>query len=402
MATTYTITFFNNHGQNGNYCFFNQKPDVDGDTSDPNCFTNIWISKAVPNGDTIDITTTATYYAWTGTAPAAVAPGITIGTGKGLVATLGTDKTAGSTFLVTNDSGTPDIEPADKNTSNASAFEIDTGTDFQASDNFLVGLGLMDNRGRLVPSAVIPADQNMATNIMPIVKFYVSKNSSKQGTVVDFASESLNAGVMDFTLPANQGKPFVYVTHEATGAFTVTFSDQATFNLNKEARLSSKRSGTYGSPDVAMLQSKIAELEQLFKAYLAKGNTSEPDVNPLALYTATVGWLQTMTPAAINTAWGIIWNYLTHRGYSGSYTFDSQHFTTTVTITVVPKAVSDDLVLGAVPAYISTDWHNALGADSKDKPIDKGIVSVQKKAISDLKREARQYLQNQGIAANGY
>jgi hypothetical protein len=144
------------------------------------------------------------------------------------------------------------------------------------------------------------------------------------------------------------------------------------------------------------------ELEQLFKAFVAKGIPSGPDFDPLALYIAAVGWLRSMTPQAINTAWGIIWNHLTLKGYKGTYTFDSQNFTTTVTITVVPKQVSDDLMRGAVPAYISTDWQNALAADSKDKPIDMGIVAVQKKAISDLKHEARQYLQNQGIAAYGH
>lgn len=135
---------------------------------------------------------------------------------------------------------------------------------------------------------------------------------------------------------------------------------------------------------------------------MAKENLSDPDVNPIALYTASVGWLRTMTPLAINAAWSIIWNYLTHRGYSGSYTFDSVNFTTTVTITVVPKPASDELVLGAVPAYISTDWHNAISADAKDKPFDKGIVPAEKKAIPTLKQEARLRLRNQAIAANGY
>ena len=96
----------------------------------------------------------------------------------------------------------------------------------------------------------------MATNIMPLVKFYVSKNSSKQGTVVDFASESLKAGVIDFTAPANQGKQFANVSHEANGEFIVTFSDQAMFNASQEARLSAKRNGS-GFQDISELQSKM-------------------------------------------------------------------------------------------------------------------------------------------------
>lgn len=119
--TTYTISFTNNHDRQGkfsNYCFFNQQPVVNGNTADPNCFTNAWISKAVPAGGNIKITTSTTYYAcklyekqhnipfaWrigphfeigTGTAPQKVAKGVIIETGKGLVSTLGTQKASGS------------------------------------------------------------------------------------------------------------------------------------------------------------------------------------------------------------------------------------------------------------------------------------------------------------------
>lgn len=97
----------------------------------------------------------------------------------------------------------------------------------------------------------------MATNIMPIVKFYVSKNSSRQGTVVDFASESLVAALVDFTAPANQGKQFATVIHQINGNFIVTYSDQAGFNASKEARLSRKRLNAQSSQDVAVLESRV-------------------------------------------------------------------------------------------------------------------------------------------------
>jgi hypothetical protein len=97
----------------------------------------------------------------------------------------------------------------------------------------------------------------MATNIMPIVKFFVSKNNSTQGTVVDFASESLAAGLIDFTDPANQGKQFANVSHDPNGLFTVSFSDQAKFNADLEARARSRQNGTLAGQDVAELQSKM-------------------------------------------------------------------------------------------------------------------------------------------------
>jgi hypothetical protein len=39
----------------------------------------------------------------------------------------------------------------------------------------------------------------MSTNILPIVKFYVSKSDFVQGTIVDFQSVSKVAGLIDFS-----------------------------------------------------------------------------------------------------------------------------------------------------------------------------------------------------------
>ena len=137
---------------------------------------------------------------------------------------------------------------------------------------------------------------------------------------------------------------------------------------------------------------------------MAKGYPADPDANPIVLFTATVGWLRSMTPAAIQAGYALIYNYLKNHGYTATQTFDTQNFTTTITITIVPKdASANDFMAGAVPPYILKDWQDALNADAKDKPIDKGIIpGAPKKALSQLKQEARQYLQNKGIAANGY
>ena len=40
-------------------------------------------------------------------------------------------------------------------TASSSCFEIDTGTDFQRSDNFLIGLGQLDSDGLVVPVATV-------------------------------------------------------------------------------------------------------------------------------------------------------------------------------------------------------------------------------------------------------
>ena len=99
------------------------------------------------------------------------------GTGKGLVANLGTTEAAGSkykislcdincsifdvltayigTFKIKNFSGAPDITSLIPATSNLSSFQINTGVDFLKRDLFLIGLAMHDNKGRLVPTAVV-------------------------------------------------------------------------------------------------------------------------------------------------------------------------------------------------------------------------------------------------------
>ena len=93
----------------------------------------------------------------------------------------------------------------------------------------------------------------MATNIMPIVKFYVAKTNYKQGTVVDFSSVSADAAIIDFTATPNLVKQFAHVVHEPDGNFTVTYSDQATFNATKTARALSQN----GNQNVNQLQAKM-------------------------------------------------------------------------------------------------------------------------------------------------
>ena len=63
MATTYRIIFENQHGEDGDYAFFTQKPIVDDNPNDPSCFTNIWIAEPVANEANLTIETTTQFYA---------------------------------------------------------------------------------------------------------------------------------------------------------------------------------------------------------------------------------------------------------------------------------------------------------------------------------------------------
>ena len=59
------------------------------------------------------------------------------------------------TFDVTKYGDTPDIKLDGTATGNASSFVINTDETFIADDNFLIGLGQLDDKNNVVPSAVV-------------------------------------------------------------------------------------------------------------------------------------------------------------------------------------------------------------------------------------------------------
>jgi hypothetical protein len=75
----------------------------------------------------------------------------------------------------------------------------------------------------------ILAQPNLAVNIEPIVKFYVSQFSSVQGTIVNFASASRKAGIIDFSTGAGVGKFGAKVIQGTDGEFTTTYLAQTDF-----------------------------------------------------------------------------------------------------------------------------------------------------------------------------
>lgn len=54
-----------------------------------------------------------------------------------------------------NNSGGAAFEPQQTLTSNAGAFEIDSGTDFTPEQNFVIGLASLDDAGRMRPLAIV-------------------------------------------------------------------------------------------------------------------------------------------------------------------------------------------------------------------------------------------------------
>jgi hypothetical protein len=180
------------------YAFFTQPPIVTPAPSDPKkVFSNVWISKKLAgNGASTSIKWTTTYYACLfalqssnfpgsplihcvgcGKAPQAIEPGVVISDGHGVAVTLGAGTVPGSMYSsnslqissemaadlttkgtrnMSNDgAGTPYFLDQELFTSKSGCFEIDTISDFNAADNFLIGMGAIDSEGRMVPAATV-------------------------------------------------------------------------------------------------------------------------------------------------------------------------------------------------------------------------------------------------------
>jgi len=364
--TTYKIVFQNLHGASGdpptNYCFFNQKPIVNGVANDPNCFTNIWISKNVPYSGNVHITTTSNFYAFCGVSPQKVGTGVVISQGLGELATLGSTTAQGSTFPLVNYQGTPTFG-TEGATASPSCFEIDTGTDFSGNNNFVIGLGAADDNNIVVPAAVIPADQNMATNILPIVKFYVAKANYIQGTVVDFQSVSKLAGVIDFSSGAGLGMFAAIITHNPNGSFSTVYRSQA--NYNSQASFD-------------LLSRQIAALEQKFITMNVSSGAGDP-----FKWLATVNWASAVTATGLMTGAGLIMAYLISKGYTIDIEINWQNLTATFKFTP-PPGDEFEAAAGSVPSNVNADWKAAVAADAEDpfKHTASGVSPIKKAAPS--------------------
>jgi hypothetical protein len=75
----------------------------------------------------------------------------------------------------------------------------------------------------LIVRVRIPADQNMTTNVQPVVKFFVLKVKQGSSDGVNYQSFSTKPGVVDFTTGDGQGLYTARVVHEKNGDFTVTY-----------------------------------------------------------------------------------------------------------------------------------------------------------------------------------
>ncbi|KAJ5413770.1 hypothetical protein N7509_000397 [Penicillium cosmopolitanum] len=191
-------------------------------------FSSCWISMLVSSGGNLGVSTDVDCFAWAGTVPRNPAPGVEVPTGVGRLASLGTERSKGSSFQMKttiNDAAT-----LTENTHGAptATFEIFTGNDLPSPNNrYLIGMAKMDGHGRLIPVATVLASNQTTTQIKPKMKFYISRAEYPASFIVDFTSISRNAGVVDFSSGEGQNKHFAIVRYTKNGDFKVDYHKQS-------------------------------------------------------------------------------------------------------------------------------------------------------------------------------
>ncbi|KAK0390150.1 hypothetical protein NLU13_3723 [Sarocladium strictum] len=261
--TTYKIYFTNSSGFNNNFAFFSAIPVVTNNGGGP-VYSNIITSQYVPsdNGDTTwENDVTQTYYAWTSISPVKTSdlPGQNIVTkiSNSKLATLGTSDSSGSTFKLINNGGTPTFDAkATTFAAPAGAFQISSDLNaFQPDQNFLCGLGSVDDNGMRIPVATFAAQPNTVATITPVVTFYIAQFSAQKGTVIDVTMRSKIAAEIDFTGKASNA---AFVSQKPGGAFDITYGTaKAMLELSQAASSSKGLNRGPQSHDIRALMKKL-------------------------------------------------------------------------------------------------------------------------------------------------
>ncbi|KAH7274803.1 hypothetical protein B0J15DRAFT_473679 [Fusarium solani] len=223
MPTTYTIVFANEHGSGGQYVFCMEKPIINNDPTAGNVITNASIGQYVSDGSDFTLTTQIQFNAWCGKLPSQPVDSTTSPQGHSEAVELGTNKNDGDALTMVLDDGSVTFDKAKAKTAPTGCFTVAQPTGFNASDNLAFGLAQKDNTDSETPKSIIPADQNMTTNVQPVVKFFVLKVKQGSSDGVNYQSFSTKPGVVDFTTGDGQGLYTARVVHEKNGDFTVTY-----------------------------------------------------------------------------------------------------------------------------------------------------------------------------------
>ncbi|KAF5586993.1 uncharacterized protein FSUBG_11923 [Fusarium subglutinans] len=312
MSTTYTIILQNDHQVPNSYAIFNAPPKVSSSGVDPQVYTNAWMTQYVGVNGNMTVRTSVDFYAWTGTTPSSPAPGVVVQTGTSQLVQLGTTDSPGSTIPMSVVKGTPTFGTPTM-TSKPGAYEIDTDSSFATPNRtYMIGLGKVDSFGIVSPVATMLADNNTATTVTPIMKFYVGAFSFQPGTIVNFSTVTLNSGTVDFSSGPGLGMSTAVVRHDQFGKFTTSYyPNAAAAALMRSLRDNQLTSFITGGDKKS--NEKQQELESLIML-----SDSQSDASVTAgewAWLGKVGWPSNTSVAVVTAGAVFIAGYLAAKGY---------------------------------------------------------------------------------------
>jgi len=214
---TYTINLYNQSTFTKNYVVFNKLPQLNTSGSDPQIFANAWLSLPnVANNGTEMVSTSDSIYAYYGTAPQQLAPGVMVTQGGATPVNTATEDSV--TFIGAEPGAFSAVTSGEADTG---AFQIIANSDFEPTANYVFGMAKMTAAGIPVPVATFTAMPSDTFNVIPVVTFYISEGKYTPGTIIDVKEASTKAAMIDFT-----GRPqtTATVTQGSNGLFNVAYS----------------------------------------------------------------------------------------------------------------------------------------------------------------------------------
>jgi hypothetical protein len=214
---TYTINLYNQSNYTKNYVVFNKPPQLNSSGGDTQIYANAWVSLPnVANNGTEIVSTSDSVYAYYGTAPVQLAPGVMVTQGGATPVNTATQDSL--TFIGTEPGA---FSAVTSGVADTGAFQIIANSDFESNANYVFGMAKMTAVGIPVPVATFTAMPSDTFNVIPVVTFYIAEGKYTPGTIIDVKEASTKAATIDFT-----GRPqtTATVTQEGDGSFKVAYS----------------------------------------------------------------------------------------------------------------------------------------------------------------------------------
>jgi hypothetical protein len=214
----YTINLYNQSTFTKSYVVFNKLPQLNTSGSDPQIFANAWVSLPnVANNGTETLSTSDSVYAYYGTAPQQLAPGVMVTQGG---ATPVNTATQDSVTFIGAEPGA--FSSVTSGAADAGAFQIIANSDFDPSAGYVFGMAKMTPVGMPVPVATFTAMPSDTFNVIPVVTFYIAEGNYTPGTIINVKEASTKAATIDFT---GRQQTTATVTQNSDGTFTVSYSE---------------------------------------------------------------------------------------------------------------------------------------------------------------------------------